>query len=48
MVTAIFDPKLGLEKEEVIARLRLHYADSRPFCSPLSSLPAYRHCGGEA
>jgi perosamine synthetase len=48
MVTAVFDRELRLQKEEVIARLRRHNIDSRPFFSPLSSLPAYRHCGGEA
>jgi perosamine synthetase len=48
MVTAVFDRELGLQKEEVIAHLRHRNIDSRPFFSPLSSLPAYRHCGGEA
>jgi perosamine synthetase len=48
MVTAVFDRELGLHKEKVIAHLRHRNIDSRPFFSPLSSLPAYRHCGGEA
>jgi perosamine synthetase len=48
MVTAVFDRELGLQKEEVIAHLGHRNIDSRPFFSPLSSLPAYRHCGGEA
>jgi perosamine synthetase len=48
MITAVFNPELGLQKEEVIAGLRHRNIDSRPFFSPLSSLPAYRHYGGEA
>ncbi len=41
MVTAIFDPRLGIRKERVIESLREFYIDSRPFFHPLSSLPAY-------
>jgi perosamine synthetase len=37
-----------LQKEEIIAHLRHRNIDSRPFFSPLSSLPAYRHRDGEA
>jgi perosamine synthetase len=48
MVTAVFDRELGLRKEDVIAELRRRNIDSRPFFSPLSSLPAYRHFGGAA
>ena len=39
MVTAVFDRELGLRKEDVIAELRQRNIDSRPFFSPLSSLP---------
>jgi perosamine synthetase len=48
MVTAVFARELGLRKEDVIAELRRRNIDSRPFFSPLSSLPAYRHLGGAA
>jgi perosamine synthetase len=48
MVTAVFDRELGLRKDDVIAELRRRKIDSRPFFSPLSSLPAYRHFGGAA
>jgi perosamine synthetase len=48
MVTAVFNRELALRKEEVIAELRQRNIDSRPFFSPLSSLPAYRHLGGAA
>jgi perosamine synthetase len=48
MVTAVFDRELGLRKEYVIAALRERKIDSRPFFSPLSSLPAYRDLGGPA
>jgi perosamine synthetase len=46
MVTAVLDQELGLGKEYVIAELRRRGVDSRPFFYPLSSLPAYRQCGG--
>ncbi len=46
MVTALFNPSLGLRKEEVIDALRERKIDSRPFFYPLSSLPAYRDRGG--
>lgn len=48
MVTGVFDRSLGIAKEEVIAELRQRGINSRPFFSPLSSLPAYRNAGGEA
>jgi perosamine synthetase len=41
MVTAIFDPKLGLAKEEIIPRFKAMNIDLRPFFYPLSSEPAY-------
>jgi perosamine synthetase len=41
MVTAIFDPGLGLLKEEVISRLGADGIDTRPFFYPHSSQPAY-------
>ena len=46
MVTAVFSRELNLGKESVIAHLREHNIDSRPFFHPLSSLPAYREFGG--
>lgn len=42
MVTAIFDPKLGLVKEEVIRMFKEINIDLRPFFYPLSSQPAYQ------
>lgn len=41
MVTALWDPALGLEKESVVARMRELGADCRPFFHPLSALPAF-------
>jgi perosamine synthetase len=41
MVTAIFDPKFGLLKEEIIRRFKEINIDLRPFFYPLSSEPAY-------
>ena len=41
MVTVVLDPKLGWTKEEIIAALREHNIDCRPFFYPLSMLPAY-------
>jgi len=46
MVTALFSPQLGLQKEDMISQLRQRNIDSRPFFHPLSSLPAYREFGG--
>jgi perosamine synthetase len=41
MVTAIFDPKFGLLKEDIIRMMKENGIDSRPFFYPLSSQPAY-------
>ena len=41
MVTAILDPSLGLDKFTLMAELDKRNIDSRPFFSPLSSLPAF-------
>lgn len=41
MVTAIFDPALGLRKEEMMEALDGRGVDTRPFFDPLSSLAAY-------
>ena len=41
MTTIVVDPKLRVSKEELIAGLRRRRIDTRPFFSPLSSLPAY-------
>jgi perosamine synthetase len=43
MVTAVWPPERGLKKTELMARLAERGIDSRPFFSPLSSLPAYAH-----
>jgi len=45
MVTAIFDPKFGLLKEDVIRRMKENGIDLRPFFYPLSSQPAYSGLG---
>src|SRR5262249_4887155 len=41
MTTAVLDPRFGLYKEEVLARLASRGIDGRPFFYPLSSLPAF-------
>jgi len=41
MVTIVLDPKLGLNKTQLMERLSLHGIDTRPFFHPLSSIPAY-------
>lgn len=41
MVTAVLDKRLGLFKEDLMEQLSERNIDSRPFFSPLSSLPAY-------
>jgi perosamine synthetase len=41
MVTAILDPASWPAKDAVIARMRAHGVDCRPFFHPLSSLEAY-------
>ena len=43
MITAIVDPKFGLQKERLIQLMSDHNIDCRPFFYPLSSLPAYEH-----
>jgi perosamine synthetase len=42
MVTALFEPRWGLGKEEAMAFLAGRGIDSRPLFYPLSSLPAFR------
>jgi len=41
MVTIVLDPKLGLNKTQLMERLNDHGIDTRPFFHPLSSIPAY-------
>jgi perosamine synthetase len=41
MVTAILDPQLGFDKNDVMERLAACGINCRPFFHPLSSLPAY-------
>jgi perosamine synthetase len=41
MVTAIFDPKFGLFKEDIMRMMKEKGIDLRPFFYPLSSQPAY-------
>jgi perosamine synthetase len=41
MVTAIFDSKFGLFKEEIMRMMKEKGIDLRPFFYPLSSQPAY-------
>ncbi len=41
MVTIVLDPSLGLDKFAMMAELDKRNIDSRPFFSPLSSLPAF-------
>jgi perosamine synthetase len=43
MVTVIIDPKSGMEKHQLMDRLREQRIDTRPFFHPLSSLPAYKN-----
>ncbi len=43
MVTAILDPKLGIDKHRLMDEMRASKIDTRPFFHPLSSLPAYEH-----
>ena len=42
MTTVVFDPKLGLRKEQLIPALKHRAIDVRPFFYPLSAIPAYR------
>lgn len=41
MVTALLDPSIGIEKEQIIEQLAARNIDSRPLFYPLSSLPAH-------
>jgi perosamine synthetase len=41
MITAVWDERFALPKEQVMERLSSAGIDSRPFFHPLSSLPAY-------
>jgi perosamine synthetase len=41
MVTVVLDPKIGLNKMQLIENLNQRGIDSRPFFHPLSSIPAY-------
>ncbi|GLS19476.1 glutamine--scyllo-inositol aminotransferase [Labrys miyagiensis] len=41
MVTSVFDPALGYDKFELMAAFDKRNIDTRPFFSPLSSLPAF-------
>lgn len=41
MVTVVLDPKLGLNKTQLMERLGHQGVDTRPFFHPLSSIPAY-------
>ena len=44
MVTVVVDPKFGIDKTRLMARMAENRIDCRPIFSPLSSLPAYaRH-----
>lgn len=43
MVTALFDQKFRLQKEDIMYKLKENGIDSRPFFYPLSSQPAYEH-----
>jgi perosamine synthetase len=45
MTTVVLDRKLGITKEDLIARLSTWGIDSRPFFYPLSSMPAYPNHG---
>jgi perosamine synthetase len=41
MVTVILDPRFGIQKARLMQLLSEHNIDSRPFFTPLSSLPPY-------
>src|SRR4030095_3632338 len=43
MITAVFDPALGIQKDYLQRALAERNIDSRPFFHPLSSIPAYQH-----
>lgn len=42
MVTVVLDPELGLNKTQLMEKLRERGMDTRPFFHPLSSIPAYQ------
>jgi perosamine synthetase len=43
MVTSVLDPALGFDKYELMAAFDKRNIDTRPFFSPLSSLPAFEN-----
>ena len=43
MVSVILDPQLKIEKHQLIDSFKKKNIDTRPFFSPLSSIPAYEH-----
>jgi len=43
MITAVLDPRLGIEKDYLQRELSKRNIDSRPFFHPLSSMPAYQY-----
>jgi perosamine synthetase len=43
MITAVFDPALGIQKDYLQRALAERNIDSRPFFHPLSSIPAYQN-----
>jgi perosamine synthetase len=48
MVTILLAPALGITKDELQFQLSEMGIDTRPFFRPLSSLPAYENCAGDA
>ncbi len=40
----VFEPHLGIAKEDIEARMSKRNVDTRPFFHPLSSIPAYADC----
>jgi len=42
MITAIVDPKYGIDKAGIMQRMSAKNIDCRPFFHPLSSIPAYK------
>lgn len=48
VVTAMFSPKYGLKKEEIMVEFKRYNIDPRPFFYPVSSMPAYsEYCHGK-
>ena len=41
MITIVLDPRLGINKTQLMERLSQYGIDTRPFFHPLSSIPAY-------